>query len=50
MQAIKPRIKQPLRHRLYAWAGRQVYALRELLEEINNWLDKKAGEYWIEDY
>lgn len=50
MAVVKRKIRQPVRYRLFAWAGRQVYSLREKLSKLNAWLDKKAGEYWIEDY
>ena len=50
MSVIKAPIRQPVRYRLYAWAGRRIYSLREFLSELNDYLDRKAGEYWIEDY
>jgi hypothetical protein len=50
MSTIKTSVRQPLKYRLYAWAGRRVYALREKLSNLNNWLDRKAGQHWIEDY
>lgn len=50
MDILKRRIKQPVPYRAYAWAGRRVYSLIESLTKLNNWLDKKAGEYWIEDF
>ena len=50
MRTIKRSIRQPFRYRAYAWAGRRIYALIERLTGLNDWLDKKAGEHWIEDY
>lgn len=34
---------------LLAWLGSQIYALRKRMERLNDWVDRIAGNYWIEE-
>lgn len=41
--------RKPAGYLVFSWMGRQLYELRLKLEELNDWLDLKAGEYLGED-
>lgn len=41
--------RKPLGYHVFACLGRWIYSFRLKLEEWNDWVDLKAGEYWGED-
>ena len=41
--------RKPLWYHVFARLGRWIYSLRLKLEELNDWVDLKAGEYWGEE-
>jgi hypothetical protein len=49
MKTEKINKAQTLRYRIYASAGRWLYTVRLRLEGLNDYLDRQAGKYWLED-
>ncbi len=48
MRTMIIRKMKPVGYLFFAWAGRGIYGFRLRLEELNDWVDLKAGEYWEE--
>lgn len=42
--------RKPIEYHIFARLGRWVYSLRLKLEELNDWVDLKAGEFLEEDW
>ena len=49
MRVITTKRMKPAVYLLFAWLGRRIYSLRLKLEQLNDWVDLKAGEYWGEE-
>lgn len=46
---MKTAVKQSWRYRLLAWFGSQIYNIRLRMENLNDWVDRMAGQYWDEE-